>query len=127
MKSLEQLKNEILEDGIIDAAEVKEIEAMIYADGTIDKEEADFMFAVNDAVSGKDNDNSWGDLFVKAISSFVLDDEDSNGEVDEEEAAYLVEKIQGDGEIDATEKSLLLNLKNVLGANFPKSLDNLLK
>lgn len=126
MKTLEQLKKEILEDGIIDAAEVKEIEAVIYADGTIDKEEADFLFDLNDAVSEKANDNSWSALFVKAISSFVLDDDASNGEIDEDEAAYLLGKIEGDGQIDSTEKALLEHLNNVLGDRLPKSLQNLL-
>lgn len=127
MKTLNELKKEILADGIIDAAEVKEIETVIYADGTIDQEEADFLFDLNDAVSGKGNDKSWSDLFVKAISSFVLDDENSNGEIDEDEAAYLLKQIQGDGQIDATEKALLVHLKNSLGDKLPKSLSNLLK
>lgn len=125
MKSLETLKKEILEDGIIDAGEVKEIETVIYADGTIDKEEADFLFDLNDAVSGKDNDSSWKDLFVKAISSFVLDDDESNGEIDEDEASYLHNQIQGDGKIDDVEKALLVSLKKTLGT-LPDSLENLL-
>lgn len=125
MKTLETLKKEILEDGVIDAQEVNEIEAVVYADGEIDKEEADFMFDLNDAVSGKDNHSSWNALFVKVITSFVLDDEGSNGEIDEDEAAYLVGQIQGDGQIDAAEKALLLNLKEKSG-NLPDSLAKLL-
>lgn len=126
MKTLEQLKKEILADGVIDAQEVKEIEAVIFDDGKIDQEEADFMFELNDAVSGNKNDKSWETLFVKAISSFVLDDNDSNGEIDEDEATYLVNQIQGDGEIDAVEKALLAHLKSTLG-QLPKSLEALLK
>lgn len=125
MKSLETLKKEILEDGIIDSGEVKEIETVIYADGTIDKEEADFLFDLNDAVSGKNNASSWKDLFVKAISSFVLDDDESNGEIDEDEASYLYSQIQGDGKIDDVEKALLLSLKNTLGS-LPESLEKLI-
>lgn len=124
MKSLEVLKKEILEDGVIDANEVKEIEKVIYEDGKIDKEEADFLFELNDAVSGKDNHSSWQVLFVKALSSYVLDDDTSNGEIDEDEAKYLVKKIQGDGHIDANEKALLENLKSILGS-LPKSLEKL--
>lgn len=125
MKSLETLKKEIIEDGVIDANEVKEIETVIYADGKIDKEEADFLFELNDAVSGKDNHSTWKELFVKAISSFVLDDDGSNGEIDEDEAKYLVNQIQGDGNIDANEKALLTNLKSILGS-LPKSLEKLI-
>ncbi len=115
MKSLEQLKSEILEDGVIDAAEVKEIEEVIFDDGKIDKEEADFLFELNDAVSGKENDPSWSALFVRAISSFVLDDDESAGEVDDDEAKYLYEQISGDGQIDDTEMALLKHLNEKLG------------
>ena len=125
MKTLQQLKTEILEDGIIDAAEVKEIEAMIYQDGEIDQEEADFMFELNDAVSGNANHDSWGDLFVKAISSFVLDDDASNGEIDDDEAKYLFEQIQGDGQIDDVELKLLNHLKSSV-SSFPDILNKLL-
>jgi hypothetical protein len=125
MKSLKVLKKEILEDGIIDANEVKEIEAIIYQDGKIDQEEADFLFELNDAVSGKSNDKSWETLFIKAISSFVLDDDASNGEIDEDEAKYLFDKIQGDGKIDDIEKKLLNHLKSSVSA-FPDKLNKLL-
>ncbi len=125
MSALESLKKEILEDSIIDNAEVIKIESIIFEDGKIDKEEADFLFELNDAVSGNDNDTSWKDLFVKAISSFVLDDDGSNGAIDADEEKYLFEKIQGDGTIDLIEKELLVHLKSRVG-NLPKSLENLL-
>ncbi len=125
MKTLEQLKSDVLADGVIDAAEVKEIETVLYADGVIDKDEADFLFELNDAVSGKDNHSSWTELFIKAIASFVLDDEGSNGEIDADEAAYLAEKIQGDGQIDATEEALLKYLRSQV-ESFPESLEKLI-
>jgi uncharacterized membrane protein YebE (DUF533 family) len=116
MKSLEELKKEILADGIIDAKEVAEIRKVLYADGRIDKEEADFLFELNDAVSGKNNDASWSALFVEALSNFVLDDDISNGAIDDNEASYLKHQIQGDGQIDDTEKALLMHLKEKLGS-----------
>jgi hypothetical protein len=116
MKTLESLKKEVLEDGIIDYSEVQEIEELIYADGKIDKEEADFLFDLNDAVSGKENDKSWETLFIKAITAFVLEDDISAGEIDDDEVAYLKAKIEGDGVIDATEKKLLLHLKTTTGS-----------
>lgn len=109
--SLEQLKKEILEDGIIDIDEVTKIKDAIYADGIIDREEADFLFELNDAVSGNDNCKEWTELFVETITSHVLDDEESNMEVDESKATWLVSKIEGDGQIDNVEKALLSNIK----------------
>lgn len=125
MKTLEELKKELLADGIIDAAEVKELEEVLYEDGVIDKDEADFLFELNNAVSGKENAPEWKDFFVKAITSFVLDDEQSNGEVDDDEAKYLYDQIKGDGQIDDIEKALLENIK-AKSKNFPSLLAELL-
>ena len=77
MKSLEQLKNEILADGIIDAAEAKELKEILYADGFIDTDEAEFLFEINNSVSGKENHSSWESLFIEAITSYLLGDENS--------------------------------------------------
>lgn len=109
--SLDQLKAEILEDGIIDAEEVVWLRERLYDDGVIDQEEADFLFALNDAVSGKANHASWGELFAQALADFVLADEVSPGVVDEEEAAYLHGKLWADGQIDAVERLLIAKLK----------------
>lgn len=109
-EKLEQLKASILADGIIDAEEVRTINKAIYEDGKIDREEADFMFALNDAVTGKENHYSWKDLFVKAITDHVLKDDQSYGSVDDDEADYLIGKIQGDGKIDEIEQALLLKI-----------------
>jgi hypothetical protein len=125
MKSLEQLKNELLADGIIDATEVKELKEILYADGVIDTDEAEFLFEINDAVSGKENDSSWESLFIEAITSYLLEDENSPGEIDAEESEWLFEKINGDGQIDGIEKRLLLNLKSK-AKSFPSNLESLL-
>ncbi|MDR1672544.1 MAG: TerB family tellurite resistance protein [Bacteroidales bacterium] len=111
MSTLSELKKSILADGVIDEAEVNQLREVLYADGKIDKEEAEFLFELNDAVSGKDNHPSWETLFVEAITGFLLEDEQSPGEIDEEEAQWLSAKIQGDGQLDKTEKALLDNLK----------------
>ena len=125
MKTVDELKKDLLADGIIDAGEVKELEEVLYADGVIDKDEADFLFELNNAVSGKANAPEWKEFFVKAITSFVLDDEQSNGEVDEDEAKYLYDQIKGDGQIDDIEKALLENIK-AKSKNFPDLLAELL-
>ena len=125
MNTLDELKKSLLADGIIDADEVKELEDILYADGVIDKEEADFLFELNNAVSGKKNAPEWKYFFIKAITSFVLDDEQSNGEIDDDEAEYLYNKIKGDGQVDEIEKALLENIKSK-SKNFPALLADLL-
>ena len=66
-----------------------------------------------------------GMQFVDAISSFLLEDETSPGEIDEEEAQWLYDKLSSDGQIDDLEKSLLHNLKSK-AKGFPEVLSQLL-
>lgn len=121
MNTLTKLLQDVVADGKIDADEVVSIGKAIYDDGIIDAEEVEFLFNVNDAVSGNDNDPGWEALFVEAISSNILAD----GTIDAEETALLVTKIQGDGTVDAAEKALLLHLKKT-APEFPAELEALL-
>lgn len=125
MKTLEELKVELLKDGIIDKDEALMLEKRLFEDGKIDSEEAEFLFEINNAVSGKANDISWKELFVKAIVSYLMDDENSPNEIDEKETEWLYNKIKGDGTIDETEKELLLTLKS-RAKIFPSRLEELL-
>lgn len=125
MANLDQLKKELLADGIIDREEVKTIKSVIYEDGKIDKDEADFLFELNDAVSGKDNAPEWKNLFVDAITAFVLEDEVSPNEIDDDEAEYIYDQIKGDGQVDDIERALLENIK-AKAKNFPEILASLL-
>lgn len=109
--SLEELKKDLLADGKIDAEEVNKLREVLYVDGKIDQVEADFLFELNDAVSGKPNDSSWNQFFVEAISDYLLNDEKSPGVIDNEESKWLVEKIGADGQVDGVEKELIVNLK----------------
>lgn len=126
MKNLEQMKKQLLADGVIDAAEVKELETILLADGKIDVTEAEFLFDLNNAVSGKPNHASWETLFIKAISSYLLEDDKSVGEIDVNEAEWLYNKIKSDGNIDPIERNLLLAIKKQ-SKNFPANLESLLK
>lgn len=108
--SLADLKAQILEDGVVDADEAAQLRERLFDDGVIDRDEAVFLFEVNDAVSRKANAPAWQDLFVDAISSFVLHDDKSPGVVDEGEAAWLIAQIQSDGDIDPVERALLENI-----------------
>lgn len=125
MSNLKELKKSILADGVIDEHEVKQLREVLYADGKIDKEEAEFIFELNDAVSGKNNHPSWDMLFVDAITSFLLEDEDSPGVVDDDEAKWLLDKILGDGKLDDIEVALINNLR-LKSKALPEILTNLL-
>ena len=110
-QNLEQLKADILADGVIDADEVKKIKEFLYEDGIIDREEAEFLFELNDAVTGKKNHPSWKTFMVEAITKFLLEDETSPGVVDDDEADWLISKIMKDNTMDEVERAILENVK----------------
>jgi len=107
---LSDFARDILEDGVIDADEVGRIKERVYADGIIDREEADFLFELNDGASGAGNDPSWTKLFVEALTDHVTKDPESPGVVDADEAQYLIKKIKSDGKVDDVELALLVNI-----------------
>lgn len=115
-KTLQELFTDIVEDGVVDAAEVAVLRERLYADGIVDREEANFLFDLNDAVSGRDNAPEWQAFFVEAIADHLLKDDESPGEIDEGEGDWLVSRIEGDGEYDAVEKALLAHLKAAASA-----------
>ena len=53
---LPALRDAIIADGVVDAAEAEKLRERLYADGAIDQAEANFLFDINDAVSGNAND-----------------------------------------------------------------------
>ena len=107
---LQALAKNILDDGVIDAREVAVLRETLYADGVIDREEAELLFQLNDAVSGQANHASWPKFFVSALTDHLLKDEESPGVLDEDESAWLIGKIQGDGQVDSTELALLAKI-----------------
>ena len=129
---LSSLKAAILEDGVIGANEVKMIKDVIYGPGggageKVDWAEADFLFELNDAVSGKKNDPGWKTLFAEAIANHVLEDETSPGEMDNDEGAWLIAKLEADGKIDDSEKAALASIKaraKTIAGNLKSKLDS---
>ena len=120
--SLQSLYESVVEDGVVDAGEVEEIRKEVYADGKVDIEEVEFLFKINDAVSGNKNDTVWDDLFVSAITDNIMDD----GVIDSDEVDLLVRLIGADGKVDGAEKKLLENLKGKNEGNLPSELESLL-
>ena len=112
MSILRELRDRVIEDGTIDTDETTEIRGVIFADDMIELDEAVMLFEINNAVSGNpDNDPAWDDLFVEAITEYVLQDEDSPGTVDDEEADFLIDQIDSDGALDDLEVRLLNNIE----------------
>ncbi len=98
---MNDLVKNILADKKIEASEVEQLKAAIFADGKVDKEEAEALFKLNNEAEEKCPE--FKDLFVEGIKSFILAD----GKIDSEEEEFLKEQISADGEVDENEKALL--------------------
>jgi hypothetical protein len=102
--------------GAIDKADVEVIRRLIYGTGSqsgiaISRAEAEFLFELNRATAGVDNDPAWRDLFVKAITMHILHGGESPDQVDEQEAIWLSGQIGADWDDHANERRLLDYLK----------------
>lgn len=104
--SLDALVKRFIDDGIVDSEEAVEFENVVFADGSVDREEADAAFAINNGTRAEANSPEWERVFVRTVSTYLLGDEVSPGSVDADESAWLIERIEGDGQLDHTEKLL---------------------
>ena len=86
------------------------IQRMAYSDGKIDHREADMLFAINDAVDVRACPE-WPDVFVGAMTGFLLRHSVPHGFIDESEGAWLMSRIDADGKTKGdTEMALLLHV-----------------
>lgn len=122
-QTFDELVLSVTADGKVDASEVAALRAEIMDDGKVDRNEAEGLFKINDVCS--DNDAGFTGLFVDCISSHVLDDDESPGEVDADEAAWLKGQIYGDGTVDDNELALIANLKAKVKGTIPADLEAL--
>jgi sigma-B regulation protein RsbU (phosphoserine phosphatase) len=119
---LAAMKGKVLAEGLIDEAAVDQIRRVIYGSGgssgaAIDRKEGQLLFDLNDATTGQPNHASWKTLFVEALTRHVIDDAVSPGEVNEEEAFWLIEQIEADGVYADHELTLLSEIRNQICHN----------
>ena len=112
------------EAGAIDKADVEVIRRLIYGSGSqrgiaISRIEAEFLFELDRATAGADNDPAWRDLFVKAIAMHVLHGGDSPDQVDEQEAIWLNGQFGADGGNHVNGRALLAYLKQEAASLHP--------
>jgi hypothetical protein len=96
-------------DGLITPDEILALRRDGWGDGRIAPEEADAVFAINDALAERSAE--WCDFFVEAIGEYVLNTWEPKGYVTDEQAAWLIRKVAGDGRLDSVvELELLVRL-----------------
>ena len=121
MTDYKTLRTQILNDGKLTAEEVNQLKKIIYNEEGMNLEKANFPFHLKELASRGEVVHEFLPLFVEAITNFLLEDEDSPGEIDESEAKWLRAKIQYSGHMDEYDSALLKNLKK-RSINFPKVL-----
>jgi len=105
MAHLPAYMEEILANGKVDTPEMETLRRELYADGKIDRREADWMVELHNRVQRRGP--GWEDFFYKVIKDYLLAD----GKIDAEETAWLRQLILADGRVDTREKKFLHELK----------------
>ena len=122
MDKLIQLRKQIVADGQLLPKEVEQLKDELFSGEGMTKEKGDFLFEFKDFLNKEKLTPEFCNLFVDAISSFLLEDEISPGEIDESEAKWLRAKIQLKGYQDRLDQMLLDNLRRK-SINFPEILN----
>lgn len=96
-------------DGAITPDEILALRRQGWSDGRINPDEAEAIFAINDAIAMPDAE--WSDFFVEAIGEFIINRVEPKGYVSEAQADWLIDRIDHDGHVQSmTELELLVRL-----------------
>lgn len=85
--------------GSVSAADVLSLRREGWGDGIITREEAEALFAVNNALSERNEE--WSDFFVEAISEYVLNGTEPRRQCDVKEASWLIAQVDHDGVLES--------------------------
>lgn len=85
-----------------ESVNVEELRKEIMADGVVTKEEVEMLWEKKDSQEG-DTSSEFDAFFAEAVMAWLLAD----GKIDEDEAQFLVDKINEDDSIDDAESELL--------------------
>ncbi len=93
-------------DGVVSPAEVLALRRAGWADGAMKPDEAEALMALNDALSERSPD--WCDFFVEAIAEYVVNGSEPKGYVSDDNAAWLISRLDRDGQVDSMAELELL-------------------
>lgn len=115
--ALSALRRAVEQDGLITEPRLGQIQCVVYCRSepgseSVDRRMGNFLFDLNDAMTGRPNHPSWTEFFVEAITDHVLDDDGSPEEVDAAETDWLVTRMEADQQYDDTEMALLAKIKH---------------
>lgn len=119
--NLQNIRKKIFANGVLNEKDVETLMSVISHE-SIDRQKADFLFEIKDTVSRDKMHPKFKEFFVDVITAFLLEDEESPGEIEESEARWLRARIQYNGKIDDIDEYLLKNLRTK-SINFPQMLN----
>ena len=106
---IDQLDQSLRANGRIESQHAGQLRKMIYAKGTVTKEDAATLFRLDRACSKKDP--KFAALYVEALTDYFVWQTEPKGYVTAEQSAYLIENVANDGHVSSkTELELLLNI-----------------
>lgn len=112
----------IVADGQLSSADIKLLRDALFDEEGMTRKKANFLFSLKDMISKDRLTSEFKELFIEAISTLLLEDDDSPGEIDDSEAKWLRAKIQTKGYQDNLDISLLDNLRKK-SINYPEILN----
>lgn len=121
MEDLLSIKRQIISDGELTDSDIQLLENKLFDEEGMTRKKADFLFDLKNTIHKDRLTNEFKELFVKAITTYLLEDESSPGEIEESEARWLRAKIQTRGFVDKLDLKLLNNLKRK-SINYPEIL-----
>lgn len=106
------LAAESASDGRISADEILELRRLGWADGAVGPDEAEALFAANDACTQPTAE--WSDFFVEALSTFIVQTVPPIGYIDDEMGDELIARIDCDGRLGSmAELELLIRVLEI--------------
>lgn len=119
MTSLRELVDGLVGEAL-SSTDALEIRRRIWPDGRIGEDEADLLFALNDAVA--EPSREWVDCFVEALTAYVVEQAEPRFYVDERRATWLIERVRRDGRVGTLGELELLVRVLEKSLNTPESL-----
>jgi hypothetical protein len=105
MLQLRQLMEDLLANGKVGGDDLAILRRELYADGKIDRREADWLVEVHKRLQRVTP--AFEQFFYRAIKDHILDD----GTITAEEVTWLRQMLYADGRIDQREKKFLHELR----------------
>ena len=116
----DQIAEHAAADGKVTPEEVLQLRRECWPDGIITRAEADAIFALNDKLTERGPE--WTEFFVEALSVFTVMQLEPKGYVSQENADWLVARIDHDGEFGSMAECELVVKIFERAKNVPQSL-----